>query len=134
MMMTFPVVSAAICAAIALLLIVLTVRVTILRQAEGVLLGAGENDRLRRAIRAQGNLIETAPILVLLILLLELSGFARSLLAWLAAIYVAGRLAHAAGLSFGGCLGVLRPIGAATTLLVILTSTALLIRKLIGLI
>lgn len=133
-MMAFPIVSATACAAIALLLIVLTVRVTILRQTEGILLGTGENDRLRRAVRAQGNLAETAPILVLLFLLLEISGFAHLPLVWLATFYVAGRLAHAAGLSLGGCLGVLRPMGAATTLLVMLAATALLIRQLIGII
>lgn len=60
--MLFPAVTATACCLVVLQLIVLTVRVSILRQATGVLLGTANNLRLERAVRAQGNLTESAPV------------------------------------------------------------------------
>lgn len=131
--MRFPTVTAIACCLLVFLLIVLTIRVSILRHAEGVLLGNGNNTRLERAVRAQGNLAESAPTALLLMLLLEFSGASMSVIAGLSATYLGSRLAHAAGILSGGRLAAFRTIGAAGSLLVMLAGGGMLARYLIGL-
>lgn len=131
--MPFPTVTAAACCLLVLLLIVLTIRVSILRQAEGILLGTGNNVRLERAVRAQGNLAESAPAALMLMLLLEFSGASMSVIAGLAATYIGSRLAHAAGILSGRRLAVFRSVGAAGSLLVMLAGGGMLARHLIDL-
>jgi uncharacterized membrane protein YecN with MAPEG domain len=87
---------AAICA---LLLVLLSVRVIRQRRARRIALGDGGHDDLARAIRAQGNLTEYAPLALLLLLLLELS---QQVPAWalhlLGVGLVVGRAVHALGI------------------------------------
>lgn len=129
--MMYPIVSAAAATGMALLFIVLTVRVSILRQSEDVSLGTGGSDRLERAVRAQGNFVESAPLVLLLLILLEITGGAGSWIPALAAAYFGARLVHAVGLSFA--VDLLRALGAIGTLLVVLTAAVLLAIRLTGL-
>lgn len=64
---------AALCA---LLLLVLSVRVSMARSKTHVSLGDGGNDFLFRRIRVQGNFVEYIPLLLIVLALLEFSGVA----------------------------------------------------------
>ncbi len=86
-------------ALLALLLFVLSLRVIQARVAGRVLVGLGDSLPLLRASRAQGNFIEYVPIVLLLILLLELQAAPPWLLHALGSMTVAGRIAHALGIS-----------------------------------
>jgi len=87
---------AALCA---LLLIVLTVSVVARRRALRIGIGAGNDVTLECRIRAHGNAIETVPIGLLLLLLLEAGGLAGLWLHAAGATLLLGRVLHAWGLS-----------------------------------
>ncbi|TCH96122.1 hypothetical protein EJV46_21305 [Roseococcus sp. SYP-B2431] len=84
---------------LALLLMLLSARVSLRRRATGTHLGPGEDRRLLRAIRAQANFVEYAPMALLLLLLLEARDLAPGLLHILGGATLGGRLLHALGLS-----------------------------------
>lgn len=87
---------------IALLLLVLAARVSLLRRRFKVGLGDGGEKVLQRAIRAHGNTVEWALPAILLLLIAELNR-APSLLLHLCGLAVlVGRLLHAFGLSGSG--------------------------------
>ena len=107
-------------AALALLLVGLTVHAVRLRKRHGVAFGDGGHPPLRRAIRAHGNLIEYMPIGLTMIALLEGSGEPRCMLAPLATLFVAARLVHGFGVQREGeRIGPLRSWGIVTTLAVL---------------
>ena len=81
-------------------LVWLSVRVIGVRQSEGVSLGVGENEKLERRIRGQGNLSEYAPIALILLFLAEAQGANVWLVGGTAAILIAGRLLHGIAFSF----------------------------------
>lgn len=66
---------------------------------KGVMVGDGGDDRLLATMRAHANFAEYAPIILILIAAIELSGGSPFWL-WLAgAVFVVGRLAHALGMT-----------------------------------
>lgn len=69
-----------------------------LRRSNKVSLGSGGNDNLERAIRAHGNFSEYSPIMLFEVLLLELNGAPRWLVAALAAVMSLGRVSHSLGI------------------------------------
>ncbi len=69
------------------------------RRRAKVGLGAGGDAALERAIRVHGNFSEYAPLVLVLLGLAELSGAPVWLLHTCGAVFVAARVAHAAGLS-----------------------------------
>jgi uncharacterized protein len=79
----------------ALMQCVLTVIVIRQRAATGIDLLDGGNAELTRRIRAHGNFSETAPMALLLMLLLELSGVAAMWLIALGGCLLVGRALHA---------------------------------------
>lgn len=82
------------------LLVVLGYRIAKLRMRHRVGLGDGGVAELQQAIRAHGNLVEYAPLALLLLLAAELSGAAPpTVLHALGAAFVAARMAHAFGIS-----------------------------------
>lgn len=85
--------------AIAIMLLVLSMRVIQLRLAGKVSLGDGNDPTLAAAIRAQGNLTEYAPLVLIVIGLLELAGAGGAPLIALAVTFVAARILHAVALS-----------------------------------
>lgn len=86
-------------AILALLLVVLSIRVIMVRRRALVAVGDGADPALARAIRAQANLTEYAPLALLLLLLLELNGAGTLWVHVLGAMLLAGRLLHAWGIS-----------------------------------
>lgn len=73
----------------------LTYRVIRLRRGRRVDLGDGGDRLLRRYLRGHANFAEYVPLGLLLLLLLELGGWAGWLLHLLGLMLLAGRLAHA---------------------------------------
>ena len=79
-----------------ILLVVLSGMVTARRAALGGLeFGDGDDDLLRRRIRAHGNLVEIAPMVVLGVGLLEYAGAPDAFVMAAAVIFLLGRLLHA---------------------------------------
>jgi hypothetical protein len=83
----------------ALLLLVLAGLVVRQRQKYEVGLGYGGQEDLERAARAMGNLTEYLPTALIVLVVLEVSGFADIWLHVLGSLFTLGRIAHAVGLS-----------------------------------
>jgi uncharacterized membrane protein YecN with MAPEG domain len=114
-----------ICAGIlGLLTAVLGVKVARLRGSKRVSLGDGGDKELQEAIRAHGNLIEWAPICLLLIWLTHGPYGDRSVVI-LAVVLTVARLLHAGGLL--GLLPIGRSAGAVVTVFVLVFASLELI-------
>ncbi len=89
-----------------LLIFALSANVTRLRARYDVAHGHGDNDEIRNAIRAHGNLIEYAPIVLFLLFLVEASGQGdRTFLHVVGGSFVLGRVLHAAGMLYNKDIG-----------------------------
>jgi uncharacterized membrane protein YecN with MAPEG domain len=97
----------------------LSMRIGNLRLKGRILYGDGGNEMLLRRMRAQANFIENAPLALILIAAIELSGKGAQWLAIVGALFMLARLAHALGMD-GGSLHRLRSVGALATMLVLL--------------
>ena len=106
-------------AAAGILAIWLMIRVGRARISEQVSIGDGGNELVIRRMRAHANYIESAPFVVLLIGLIELSGRGAAWLPFVAAAYFIARILHGFGME-GGALGWGRSVGITVTLLVLL--------------
>ena len=95
--MTAPV-SALYAGLLALLLLVLAARVSLLRSKLNVGAGHGNDASLARAIRAHGNAVEWILPMLTLFLIAEIDGASRLFLHACGAVFVVGRIAHAVGL------------------------------------
>ena len=79
-----------------ILLVVLSSMVTARRAVLGGLqFGDGDDDVLRRRIRAHANLVEIAPMVILGIGLLEYAGVPQAIVAVAALVFLFGRVLHA---------------------------------------
>ncbi|OKH89108.1 MAPEG family protein [Thalassospira sp. TSL5-1] len=82
----------------ALMLVILSLNVSLRRRELRVALGDADDSILRRRMRAHGNFIEYAPMMVLLCAALEITGYATSPVIWgLVAAFIIARLFHALG-------------------------------------
>lgn len=117
-----PVVTALYAALIGLLLLGLSWQVTRYRQRARISLGSGEDPGLERAIRTQANLVEYAPLTLLLIALAELNGAAGWFVHGAGALFVIARALHAWGLGLSSGVSVGRYWGTALTWLTLLTA------------
>ena len=108
-----------------ILLIVLSNQVSSNRKRALVSLGHGDDSRLERAMRTQGNFIEYVPFALILLMLLELGSSRLWLPYTLGGMLVAGRLLHAYGMMRpDGIIGG-RFWGTALTWMMILTCSLL---------
>lgn len=82
-----------------LLLIALSFNVVRARRRYRVALGAGSEEGMQQAVRAQGNFAEYVPLALVLLLLAELAGARAAQLHAAAVVLLASRLLHAWGLS-----------------------------------
>ncbi|MEX0342006.1 MAG: MAPEG family protein [Erythrobacter sp.] len=85
-------------AAAAIINIWLSMRVGQLRQATRTVHGDDGGGPLTRRMRAQLNFVENTPFVLVLIAAIELSGRGNPWLAWVAGIYMLGRVAHGFGM------------------------------------
>lgn len=86
-------------AILALMFILLSLRVILLRREVRVALGDGGNSQLLRRQRVQGNFAEYVPFALVLMALAELQGAAAWTLHLIGVALLVGRIAHAAGVS-----------------------------------
>lgn len=108
-------------AILGLLFIPFTARAGLYRLKSKIFIGTGDDPEMLRRVRGQANFIETVPIALFLLIVMELVG-ANSL--WLHALggaLVFGRITHYIGLTEMGPLA-FRPLGMGVTMLTILTS------------
>ena len=82
----------------AILVVSLGLRVVWCRRTRRIGLGTGGDPALSVAVRAHGNAVESLPIALLLLLLLELNGAYQALLHVFGILMIVSRLAHAEGL------------------------------------
>ena len=78
----------------AILMAILSVQVGIKRGQTKIALGYGDNDNLHLRMRRFGNLSEYAPMVLLLLLLMELKGISPQYLYTYGGIFIALRLLH----------------------------------------
>ena len=91
-------------------------RISRLRRDLKVSVGDGGQEPLLRRMRAQANFIEHAPLFLILLAALEMSGANRIALAIIAAIFILARIAHGIGMD-GGDAQIWRRIGMPLTCL-----------------
>jgi uncharacterized membrane protein YecN with MAPEG domain len=84
---------------VGLLLLALSGMVVKNRLRARVSLGSGDDPQLERAVRAQANLVEYAPMTLLLMAILELGGAAPWLLHGCGSIFLVSRVLHATGMA-----------------------------------
>ena len=103
-----------------LLLLMLSVRVSQRRLVTKVGIGTGGDEELERRVRAHANLVENAPLALLLLFLIEQSGAASAYVHAVGALFVVARVLHAQGLSASAQRSASRFYGSLITLLVLL--------------
>ena len=129
MTFVFPLVSATVAALLGLLAVFLAVRVISGRVRHGVNAGDGGHASLAQAIRAHANLVEYAPLVLLLLAFAESAGYARWIILVLGAVLLVARLASAWGLSHSLGASTPRQAGAGITLLVTVVTSLLILYR-----
>lgn len=108
-------------ALLGLLFIPFTARAGFYRVKSGIFLGDGGDPELLRRIRGQGNFIETVPIALTLLIVMELTGAGSTWLNALGSLLVFGRVTHYVAVTELGP-NFLRPVGMVSTLSVYFVS------------
>lgn len=104
-------------AAAATINIWLSIRVGQVRRASKISIGDdGAGGPLTARMRAQLNFVENAAFVLVLIAAIEIAGKGQPWLAWVAGIFMLGRVAHGLGMD-GGAFGMGRAIGTVITML-----------------
>jgi len=85
-------------ALLALMLVAISIRITVLRAGKKINLLDGGDEQLRRAIRVQGNFIEYVPMALIMLALIEVSGAKPWLVYAFGAALLVARIVHAFGL------------------------------------
>lgn len=111
--------------AAALFLVLLSFPVANHRRANRLSAGDGGDDKFNRLIRAQANFIEYTPLALIVIGLLEASGFNQIFVCWTAAAFAAARVLHAIGLIWTVIIA--RMLGAILTFAILLVGGAALV-------
>ncbi len=86
----------------ALIQVFLTFRVIAKRMHHNISIGYGDNEDLLRHIRAHGNFVETIPMALFMMFLLETSGLEFTFLHVLGGTLLASRVLHVVGVVTGG--------------------------------
>ena len=93
------------------------------RGKTGIGIGDGGNEELIIAMRRQANFVEFAPIVLILIGLLEMNGVSGTVIHGLGAVFLVSRLCHAFGFTVSHPAHVLRTIGAVGSTLTLVVSS-----------
>jgi len=131
MTLPFPIISATVAALLGLLAVLLTARVIVLRVRLNVNAGDGGHAVLTQAIRAHANLLELAPLALLLLTFAEWSVTWRWLILALGVVLLVARLASAWGLSHSLELGSARKAGAGLTSVVVVVCSLLVLYRML---
>jgi uncharacterized membrane protein YecN with MAPEG domain len=104
-------------------------RVTTFRRKHNAGLGDAGGDRdFQVAIRAHGNLVEYAPIILIMMAIGELNGIASGQIYWIGMLFIVGRLLHAWGfIKSRGGTALSRMIGVLFTWLAMLAMAVMLL-------
>lgn len=126
-MMIVPV-SAVFAAVLGLLLVVLSLLVSRFRLKYRKGMGVTDDRDFEAAVRAQANLVEYAPMGLIMLAIAELNGVASGLIYWTGMAFVVGRILHAFGMINGrGGPHMARLTGALLTWLGIVVMAVLLL-------
>lgn len=107
----------------------LTARIIKLRRKYKIGIGTGGNESLACAIRAHGNLVEHAPLILLMLFILDVSKTSFYVVHALGFIFIVARLLHAWGISHSAGKSYGRFLGTLLTFLVGLSCAVMLIVK-----
>ncbi|MEM1141739.1 MAG: MAPEG family protein [Pseudomonadota bacterium] len=102
-------------AVLGVLFVPFTMRVGMYRMKSNISLGTGDDRELERRMRAQANFVETVPLAIVLLIVMEFLGATPVWLHALGSALVIGRIAHYLGLSGLGPAA-FRPLGMILTL------------------
>ncbi|HLV77691.1 MAG TPA: MAPEG family protein [Marinobacter sp.] len=94
-------VTAVFAAVIGLLLLVLSAQVVKYRYKYRLGMGVNDDPGFEAAVRAQANLVEYAPVALIMLAIAELNGVPSGLIYWTGMVFVAGRILHAWGMING---------------------------------
>lgn len=97
--MTFPIVTAWLAIFLSLVVMYFISKVAKIRRKEQIELETAENEQLRRAVRCHGNLVETAPLFLIMLAFLEMAGANSIAVIVLALVFAISRILHPIGLS-----------------------------------
>jgi uncharacterized membrane protein YecN with MAPEG domain len=112
---------------LALLFVGLSIRTLRLRRRLRIAIGDAGNQTMLRAMRAHANFAEYAPIAIVLMYLVEITGGSGAFVHILGASLLAGRIAHAVGVSQVDEKYAFRVIGMALTLTSIIAAAVRLL-------
>jgi uncharacterized membrane protein YecN with MAPEG domain len=112
-----------------LLLVMLYVRVVQRRRVAKIAFGSGGDEELDKRVRAHGNLVESAPLALILLYLIEQTGLSSIYVHILGATFVVARIAHAQGMSMTTGRSTGRFYGALGTLFLLTVMSVLLITR-----
>ncbi len=127
-------VSAVIASAIAVLLLFLSYRVTTFRLKYKQGLGINEDRDFEVAVRSQANLVEYAPVALIVLAIAEINGVSATLIYWAGMTFVVARLLHAWGMYRGrGDTHVARLLGVVLTWLSMLVMAVLAVLNVVQL-
>jgi uncharacterized protein len=108
---------------VGLLAIYLSVQVSLNRQKHKVSTGDGDNPQLFKAIRVHANLVENAPLAMILLLAFELQGAATWMVHVLGLAFIIGRILHIYGLGSDPQVHKARTVGSSITLIYLLVTS-----------
>ncbi|MEP3200066.1 MAG: MAPEG family protein [Lentilitoribacter sp.] len=97
--MIFPAITALLSVFLCFFMIKMIIDIVQIRMSEKVELQTGESDALTRTVRIHGNMVETAPMFLIMLGLLELGGGHQIAVGILALIFAISRIMHPIGLS-----------------------------------
>ncbi len=109
-------------AILGLLFLPITARVAVYRIQSKISLGTGDDPEMVRRMRGQANFVETVPMALFLLIVMEILGASNTWLHALGLTLVLGRIVHYFGLTEMAPLA-FRVVGIAATLLTILTGS-----------
>lgn len=115
-----------------LLLVVLYVRIVQRRRLARITFGSGSDEELEQRVRAHGNLVESAPLALILLYLIEQTGVDSTYIHVLGVAFFVARLAHAQGMSSTTGRSTGRFYGALGTVILLFVMSVLLIARTIG--
>lgn len=114
-------------ALLALMLVAVSIRVTVLRARKKISFFEGGDEQLGRAVRVQGNFIEYVPVAIALMALMESMGTGPGYIYAYGAVLLAARFLHAWGL-YAGVFNARVAGTSATWLLLVVGALAVLVR------